>query len=125
MRSISRRNQVLGFCAALVLALAGTVFAANDAHVRQLRETGSCPGCDLTDALIGTVGLDGADLSGANLSNAVLYASSLRGANLSGAVLNGTDLKMADLTGAVGAELSGALTDERTTCPSGDHGPCN
>jgi len=125
MRSNSGRNQLLGFCAAIVLALAANVFAANDDHLRQLRETGSCPGCDLTDALIGTVGLDGADLSGANLSNAVLYAASLRGANLTGAVLNGTDLKMADLTGAVGAQLSGAVTDDRTTCPSGDRGPCN
>jgi hypothetical protein len=126
MRSISPHARLIVFFCLAALGAIGTAIAANPDHVQQLRETKSCPGCDLTDAQLSGAQLAGSDLSGANFSNANLYGANLSGANLSGAVLNGADLKLANLTGAVDADLSGAQTDERTICPSGNAGPaCN
>ncbi|UBF23888.1 pentapeptide repeat-containing protein [Kovacikia minuta CCNUW1] len=73
-----------------LMALASTVAAANPSHLRQLRNTNACPGCDLS----------GADLRGWNLRNADLRGADLSNADLRGADLNGADLRGANLYGA-------------------------
>lgn len=84
-------------------------------NVRQLLETNSCPGCDLSGAVMNRMNLAGADLKAANLAGARLFLvnlsdADLRDANLQGAALGGADLAGADLTGAnlTGAVLEGA-----------------
>ena len=126
MRSMSRQTcVVLAFCAAIALGAIGTAIAANADQLQQLKETHKCASCDLTDAQLSGLQLQGADLSGANLSNATFYGTNLAGANLAGAVLNGANFRLANLGGALDADLSGAITDAGTVCPSGDPGPCN
>jgi uncharacterized protein YjbI with pentapeptide repeats len=109
---------------AVVLALIGSAFAADDALIQKLRDTRKCTLCDLSGAQLSGFNLEGVDLSGSDLHDARMYGTNLRAANLAGAILDGADLKLADLTGATDAALAGAITDDRTICPSGDHGPC-
>jgi uncharacterized protein YjbI with pentapeptide repeats len=115
---------VCGLCLAISLAAIGAARAADPDQVQQLKTTHKCPLCHLEEAKLSGLQLQGSDLSGANLSNAELYGTNLKGANLSGTIFQGANLKMADLSGATDASLSDAQTDERTICPSGDHGPC-
>lgn len=61
-------------------------------HLLQLKDTNSCPGCDLSNA-----GLNGANLRGANLSWAQLNDARLCLADLSGANLNDANLHNAYL----------------------------
>lgn len=98
--------------------------AENPAHVTQLRETRSCPGCDLSNAQLSGLRVELANLRDAVLTGAVLYKATLRGADLTGATLTGANLTGADLTGARGANLAGAISDETTRCPTGTPGPC-
>ena len=114
----------LFFCAAVVLATISTADASNPDHIAQLKSTNSCPQCNLEEAQLSGLTLSGADLSGANLANAQLYGTNLSGANLAGTIFQGANLMMANLSGAKDAALADAKTDERTICPSGDHGPC-
>jgi hypothetical protein len=72
------------------LAIVTPLRAENPEHVKQLLQTKSCEGCDLS----------GANLSGANLSFAVLVGANLRGANLSRANLSQADLTRANLSQA-------------------------
>ncbi len=72
----------------------------SSAEEKRLKETGSCPGCDLSEA---------------NLSGANLYKADLEGANLSGAVLSGANLRFTFLTGE---NLEGAILCN-TTMPDG------
>ena len=122
--------------AAVVLLLSfvvtplSTVIASNPDHVAQLREKRSCNSCDLTGANFAAEDLQGVDVSdsnlkGASLSQANLYRAVLRNADLTEVSLVGTNLSGANLEGARGANLTGAMTDERTTCPGGTAGPCN
>lgn len=76
---------------------------------------------DLSDA-----DLTGASLTGADLFTAVLARAVVTDADLDGAKLTSVDLTGADLTGAslVDAVLINADTDETTTCPDGEPGPC-
>ena len=97
---------------------------ADEASEQRLKSTKSCVGCDLISADLTGAQLTGANLSGANLSGAVLYGSNLEKADLRNANLSGTNLRGANLRGARGANLSTADTDERTTCPDGQAGPC-
>lgn len=86
---------------ALFLLLIGApAWAANPAHLEQLRRTGNCPNCDLSYAHLRGRNLQGADLRGANLNAANLRGANLSGANLSGAILNNADLTGANLTNA-------------------------
>jgi uncharacterized protein YjbI with pentapeptide repeats len=92
-------------------------------NFQQLKESGSCRGCDLAGAVLNRFDFSGADLEGANLAGAQLYMATLakanlKNANLQGAALGGADLAGADLTGAnltgailEGAYLAGALMD--------------
>lgn len=73
---------------------------AEPAHVERLKESGGCPGCDLTEADLRGLDLDGAALAGADLRNAELTDASLRGADLSGADLRGVALHEVNITGA-------------------------
>lgn len=91
--------------ALFLLLVSAPAWAANPAHLEQLRRTGNCPNCDLSYAQLRGRNLQGADLRGANLNAANLRGANLRGANLSGAVLNNADLTKANLTNA---NLSGA-----------------
>jgi uncharacterized protein YjbI with pentapeptide repeats len=121
MRALFSRWSV---CVTLLSFAAITLHAADTAQVEQLKNTRACSGCDLTDAQLGGLQLQRSDLTAANLSGAHLYMANLRNANLTGASLVGADLTAANLEGAKGADLSGATTSERTTCPNGKPGPC-
>ena len=112
--------------------LGAAVFAAaslgargqNLDQVQQLLTTKNCPGCDLHNAQIIDKNLNRADLKGANLSGAILYKTTLHDAALKGANFAGADLRGTDLNGARNANLTGAQTNEFTTCPNGKAGPC-
>lgn len=104
---------------------ATVVSAITPDDVAKLRSTGSCAGCDLSDADLKGVIAELGDLSYANLAGADLYRARLMGANLTGASLNGVNFAGADLRNARGADLSSATTDTTTVCPSGAAGPCN
>lgn len=113
--------------ALFALMLAGSALHATPATPEdeaRLRQTGSCPGCNLAEANLGGVVADGGDLTYADLSGANLYGAQLIGADLTGANLSGANLSLAILKSAKGADLSGAITDSRTTCPNGAPGPC-
>ena len=118
----ARLIAVLG--AALAITALHTATAANPDHVATFRKTLACPGCDLSKEHFGNIQAPDAKLANANLREADLYGANLRGADLTGAILDGANLEMADLTGAIGAVLSAAQTDKRTTCPDGRVGPC-
>lgn len=92
---------------------AGSLSAFTETDVEKVKTTGSCAGCNLSDA-----NLAGEYLANASLSGADLGGANLRGANLSGADLTGARLVDAFLTNArlVGANLtdcalSGAYID--------------
>jgi hypothetical protein len=115
------------FALLLSLAIPATgvmVSAADPGHVQQALETGSCDGCDLADAPLAGLVAELGSFENADLTRASLYKASLRGANLTGAFLSGANLLGADLFGAVGADLTGAVTDDATVCPDGASGPC-
>ncbi len=78
-------------------------------NIERLRNTNSCPGCELFYA-----NLRGANLSSANLISANLFHADLSGANLFDAKLMHTYMNSADLTDAKleGADLSGADLSE-------------
>ena len=79
------------------------------ANLTKLKNTKSCPGCDLSGIELISFDLKNADLSGANLTGAILRRSDLTGANLTGTNLTDADLIGADLTNAklTQANLSG------------------
>jgi uncharacterized protein YjbI with pentapeptide repeats len=73
-----------------VLLSASTVAESyNPLHLRQLRDTNKCPGCNLKGADL-RLNLEGADLRGTDL----------RGADFKGANLKQADLENADLSNA-------------------------
>ncbi len=74
-------------------------------NIERLRNTNSCPGCELFYA-----NLRGANLNGANLISANLFHADLRGANLTNAHLMHSYLNSADLTDAnlEGTDLTNA-----------------
>jgi uncharacterized protein YjbI with pentapeptide repeats len=92
------------------LLLAAPMRAENPEHIKQLRETNRCPGCDLSRVeLTGTMVIE-ADLSGANLQGANLSATDLRevfleGSNLTQANLS-VDLNNSNLIGVIGLPAS-------------------
>jgi uncharacterized protein YjbI with pentapeptide repeats len=107
--------------ASTVLLTAATSTPENETRVK---ETGSCPGCDLRFAnLSGLVAREG-DLTNADLAGANLYMATLAGADLTGAALQDADLSGAILSGAKGVNFAGAITDAKTLCPDGSNGPC-
>lgn len=108
----------------LFFGAALSVTAANLEDVERLKSTGSCAGCDLSEAVLSGLRFEDADLSGANLRGANLYGSTLTGANLDGAVLTRANLRLANLEGARNALLFDADTNEMTICPDGTAGPC-
>jgi uncharacterized protein YjbI with pentapeptide repeats len=108
----------LGLSAVIFSLSPQAALAYNPAHLTQLRQTKSCPGCDLSYANLSGQKLTGADLTGANLSAANLRQVNLSQAKLVGANLNHTDLAKANLTQAnltqatlVFARLENALLD--------------
>jgi uncharacterized protein YjbI with pentapeptide repeats len=113
----------LTFLAAAMITIV-VAATADPAQLEQLRTTKKCGQCNLEGATVSGWDLSGADLSGANLANAQLYGTRLQGANLAGTILQGANLGMANLKGATDADLSQAQTDEHTTCPNGNAGPC-
>jgi uncharacterized protein YjbI with pentapeptide repeats len=109
----------------VTISALGRASGADPEHVQRLKETRSCPACDLQNADLAGANLSGANVAGADLSGAALYRADLRAANLTGASLAGADLRGANLNGARGASVGGAQTNEETTCPNGQHGPCS
>ncbi len=109
-----RQRQTSG--ATTTAASSGAVTGSTaSSNVKKLKETKSCPRCDLADAQLRAMDLTGANLTGANLTGATLSGvnlagASLTGANLSGANLREVNLRDVDLTGAnlTGANLTGA-----------------
>lgn len=116
------------FAAALFASLlAGSALHATPATPEdeaRLRQTGSCPGCNLVGANLSGLTAELGDLTNADFTEANLYMATLNGADLTGANLNGADLSGARLQYTKGADLSGAKTDSRTQCPDGTPGPC-
>lgn len=110
-------------CGALAVTAILTA-SDNPEHVAAFKSTKQCVSCDLRNAQLAGMQAPDAQLMNADLSDATLYGGSLRGADLTGAILDRTRLEMVDLTGAVGAILGSAITDQRTTCPDGNAGPC-
>jgi uncharacterized protein YjbI with pentapeptide repeats len=107
--------------------------------VEQTLASRACQKCDLAGANFMRADLKGVNLTDANaagamfyhanLTNAVLIGADLSKANLSFADLTNANLERANLKGAnlaesIGAALAGATTDETTTCPNGQAGPC-
>ena len=126
MTSTTRRLSIfLLLCGAVALALGQPAIAANPDHVKQLKDTNRCRGCDLSSAKLTGAELPGADLHLANLSGASLESANLYGAVLEGANLAGARLSGANLRAAKSANLAGADTNKQTTCPDGRHGPCS
>jgi len=127
----SRINAMLSPKRLVPVALLASVFAvavlqANTPEDEaRLKETGSCPSCNLADANLSGLVAERGDLSNANFSGANLYRAILRGADLTGASFNGADLTGAQLELTRGADLAGAITDSRTRCPNGQPGPCS
>ncbi len=118
------------FSAALFSALfAMSVLHAASARVPEdearVKQTGSCPGCNLAGADLKGLAAELGDLTNADFSGANLYMAVLKGADLAGASFNGADLSGAQLENARGADLTGATTDTRTQCPNGKPGPCS
>ena len=70
------------------------------ANLTKLKNTKSCPGCDLSGIELISFDLKNADLSGANLTGAILRRSDLTEANLTGANLTDAGLMGVNLTGA-------------------------
>ena len=87
---------------AVVAALVGSsASAADPEHLKKLKDTNECVGCDLTKAFLFKANLRNADLSKANLFNANLRNADLRFADLSGANLSGAKLSLALINGAI------------------------
>lgn len=86
---------------------------ADPNQVRQVLQTRSCDGCDLSREKLSFANLRGASLRYANLYLADLKLTDLREANLIGAILDKADLRGADLTGA---DLTNAYTSETNFC---------
>lgn len=87
--------------ALVIMLVASTTEAANPKHIRQLQQTNSCVGCDLSNADLRQFNLSGANLSNANLSGANLSKTNLSGANLSAANFARANLTGANLSRAV------------------------
>lgn len=121
---MSERARTAGLFLAAIVATASLVYAQESAAAKQFRETGKCPGCDLKEQKLDAVQAELGDLRDADVRNASLYKANLRGADLTGAMFTGANLSGADLRHAKGADLLGAITDERTQCPNGTAGPC-
>ena len=83
----------------------------NPEHLKRLKETNTCPNCDLQGAPLWGADLIGADLIGANLQEANLIRADLRSAKFKGANLQGALLNFAKLDpeGIKIAKASGAI----------------
>lgn len=120
----TRVSLALRLTGAALLAAVAPLMAADPADVKKLKDTRECVGCSLQNAELPGQNLAGANLKGADLSGANLYSVDLANAKLTDAKLAGSDLRGANLRGARGAALAGTITNERTTCPDGQSGPC-
>lgn len=108
------KRQLLGIAAFSIALNSAAVSAANPDQIRQLLQTNSCPGCDLTNVDLRRLDLTEADLSGANLSGADLSRANLARVNLSSANLAGVKLKGTNLMGAnlANADLTNAINGD-------------
>jgi uncharacterized protein YjbI with pentapeptide repeats len=108
------KRQLLGIAAFSIVLNSAAVSAANPDQIRQLLQTNSCPGCDLTNADLRRLDLTEADLSGVNLSGADLSRANLARVNLSSANLAGVKLKGTNLMGAnlANADLTNAINGD-------------
>ena len=89
-------RQILATITVAVTLVATSASAFNPVHLKRLKETNECVGCELSKANLSITNLTYANLSNANLSNA-----NLRFADLSGANLSGADLSLALINGAI------------------------
>jgi uncharacterized protein YjbI with pentapeptide repeats len=107
------------FSVPIVLCIKLCLSGASSVEVERLRNTNSCPFCNLRGANLGSANLIGANLfhanlRGANLTNAKLMHSYLNSADLTKAKLKRADLTYADLssTHLSAANLEGANLQE-------------
>lgn len=115
MKTTCKRILSIGAVAILTIGFTfSTSHAFLQAHLDKLKNTGSCTGCDLSSATLGTFNIipytstkdlsnanfSAAVLSNANLSNALCTGANFKNANLSRATLNGVTFRNADLSGA-------------------------
>ena len=82
------------------LALSQPVWAYKEVDLEKLLKTNSCPGCDLSGAVLNRANLEGANLHRAHLSNANLLKANLTHTNLSRANLFDANLREANVKGA-------------------------
>ncbi len=98
---------VFGIVLLTTLGISSQASAFNAQDLEQLKATGSCPRCDLSDANLERTSLKKANLRDANLSKAALSQADLSGADLTGANLESATLNSAILstTSFTGANL--------------------
>ncbi len=107
-----RQRQTSG--ATTTAASSGAVTGSTaSSNVKKLKETKSCPRCDLADAQLRAMDLTGANLTGANLTGATLSGVNLAGASLTGANLSGANLREVNLAGVDLTEVN--LTEANLT----------
>ena len=149
MTAMTQINRIgVGVALAALVAVGVRLTAAQDAPQQdpklalrdQVLASKACSGCDLSGiSFPKESNLKNADLSSAKLVGASFYGADLTGANLQGADLTNANLWQADLTnanlggvnlnganlgGSKGADLVTAVTNDKTTCPDGNAGPC-
>lgn len=112
---------------ALVISLLpvyASAFVPED--LERLKESKTCPGCDLRGADLRGLNLNGANLEGANLLESNLEGASLTGANLEDASCEKANLLKARLDGVKldGANLDGATWSDGRVCKEGSVGVC-
>ncbi len=73
---------VVGLFIMSLLAIGGTSHAFEQKDLEKLERSGSCDGCDLSNAYLKQSDLRGASLVKANLREAELKAANLSGANI-------------------------------------------
>lgn len=105
------RLSSLFICALAFVMAPERGLAFSETALEKLRETRSCPGCDLSGADLSAMDLADADLSGADLRRANLSHARLTGANLEGANLDGSRVYGASAwrLRLVGARQSGLI----------------
>lgn len=119
LRRISR-SVIPIVLAAIVLGVSTPVTAFDEADLERFRETGNCPGCDLSGANLIGIWSDGTpdgagDLRGADLREATVsgigYGFDFRGADLTAATATYMDFGPADFSGASLRDLRTYLTE--------------
>jgi uncharacterized protein YjbI with pentapeptide repeats len=115
---------VMTLLAATLLPMRSFAFVSED--IDTLKQTKTCPGCDLRGADLKGANLAGANLEGANLLGANLEGANLEGANLEDASCEKANLLKSRLNGVKleGANLEDVTWSDGKVCQKGSVGSC-